>query len=59
MHIDTAVAFLREGLATFANPERIKDRDVLPGPFKDWDIIWCPEPVDIGHYPGYNNVCLD
>ena len=54
MHIDTTVAFLREGLL-LANPERIKDRDVLPGPFKDWDIIWCPEPVDIGHYPGYNN----
>ena len=57
MHIDTTVAFLREGLL-LANPERIKDRDVLPGPFKDWDIIWCPEPVDIGHYPGYNNCLL-
>lgn len=54
MHIDTTVAFLREGLL-LANPERIKDRDVLPGPFKKWDIIWCPEPVDIGYYPGYNN----
>ena len=54
MHIDTTVAFLREGLL-LANPERIKDRDVLPGPFKDWDIVWCPPPVDIGHYPGYNH----
>jgi len=54
MHIDTTVAFLREGLL-LANPERIKDRDVLPGPFRDWDIIWCPEPVDIGYHPGYNH----
>ena len=54
MHIDTTIAFLREGLL-LANPERIKSRDVLPGPFKNWDIIWCPEPVDIGYHPGYNN----
>jgi glycine amidinotransferase len=54
VHIDTTIAFLREGLL-LANPSRIKSRDVLPGPFKRWDIIWCPEPVDIGYYPGYNN----
>ncbi len=54
VHIDTTVAFLREGLL-LANPSRIKSKDVLPGPFKNWDIIWCPEPVDTGYYPGYNN----
>jgi N-dimethylarginine dimethylaminohydrolase len=54
MHIDTTIAFLKEGLL-LANPERIKSRDVLPGPFKNWDIIWCPDPVDIGYYLGYNN----
>lgn len=54
MHIDTTIAFLREGLL-LANPERIKSRDVLPGPFKNWDIIWCPQPVDIGYYGNYNN----
>jgi len=54
MHIDTTIAFLREGLL-LANPERIKSKDVLPGPFKNWDVIWCPEPVDIGYYPGYNH----
>jgi glycine amidinotransferase len=54
VHIDTTIAFLREGLL-LANPSRIKGRDVLPKPFKNWDIIWCPEPVDIGYYPGYNN----
>jgi glycine amidinotransferase len=52
MHIDSTISFLREGLM-LCNPSRIKNRDVLPGPFKNWDIIWCPDPVDIGHYPGY------
>ena len=54
MHIDSTIAFLREGLL-LANPSRIKSKDVLPGPFKNWDIIWAPEPIDIGHYPGYCN----
>jgi len=54
MHIDSTIAFLREGLL-LANPLRIKNKDVLPLPFQNWDIIWSPEPVDIGHYPGYCN----
>lgn len=54
MHIDTTIAFLREGLMLL-NPARIKSVDVLPEPFRNWDVIWCPEPVDIGYYPGYNN----
>lgn len=54
MHIDSTLAFLREGLL-LANPSRIKSKDVLPKPFCDWDIIWCPEPTDIGHHPGYCN----
>ena len=54
MHLDSTVAFLKEGLL-LANPSRIKSKDDLPGPFKKWDIIWCPEPVDIGYYPGYCN----
>lgn len=54
MHIDTTIAFLREGLMLL-NPERIKDVNVLPEPFRSWDVIWCPEPVDIGHFPGYNH----
>jgi len=24
-------------------------------PLRNWDVIWAPEPVDIGHYPGYCN----
>lgn len=54
MHIDTTIAFLREGLMLL-NPERIKSVDVLPEPFRKWDVVWCPEPVDIGYYPGYNH----
>lgn len=54
MHIDSTVAFLREGLMLL-NPSRIKSKNILPEPFCSWDVIWCPEPVDIGHYPGYCN----
>jgi glycine amidinotransferase len=54
VHIDSTVAFLREGLM-MVNPSRVKSRDVLPHPFNTWDIIFAPEPVDIGYYPGYNN----
>jgi len=54
MHIDTTIAFLREGLMLL-NPERIKSVDVLPEAFRNWDVVWCPEPIDIGYYPGYNH----
>jgi N-dimethylarginine dimethylaminohydrolase len=54
IHIDSTVAFLREGLMLL-NPERIKSKNVLPKPFCDWDVIWCPEPIDIGYYGNYNN----
>jgi len=54
MHLDSTIALLREGLILL-NPDRIKSKDQLPKPLQSWDAIWCPEPVDIGHYPGYNN----
>ncbi len=54
IHIDSTIAFLREGLMLL-NPERIKNKDVLPKPFCNWDAIWCPEPIDIGYYMNYNN----
>ena len=57
MHIDSTVAFLREGLM-LVNPSRIKSKDVLPEAFQNWDIIECPEPIDIGHYPGYCNASV-
>jgi glycine amidinotransferase/scyllo-inosamine-4-phosphate amidinotransferase 1 len=53
MHIDSTVAFLREGLMLL-NPSRIPDKRILPKPFCDWDAIYCPEPVDIG-YSYFNN----
>lgn len=54
MHIDSTIAFLREGLM-LVHPGRIKDRSQLPEAFRNWDIIQAPEPTDIGHYPGYCN----
>ena len=57
MHIDSTVAFLREGLMLL-NPTRIKDVEVLPEPFRSWDYIMCPEPTDIGYYGDYNNASI-
>jgi len=57
MHLDSTIAFLREGLMLL-NPSRIKDKDQLPKSLQNWDIIWAPEPVDIGHYPGYCNASI-
>lgn len=54
MHLDSTIAFLREGLMLL-NPARIKSKDVLPEPLRSWDAIFAPDPVDIGHYPGYCN----
>lgn len=54
MHLDSTIALLREGLMLL-NPDRIKSKDQLPKPLQSWDVIWCPEPEDIGFYPGYNN----
>lgn len=54
MHIDSTISLLREGLMLL-NPERIKSIDQLPQPLQNWDIVWAPDPVDIGHFPGYCN----
>jgi len=54
MHIDSTIALLREGLMLL-NPSRIKSIEQLPLPLQSWDVIWSPEPVDIGHYPCYCN----
>tara|TARA_R110000868_G_scaffold4204_1_gene26352 strand:- start:41 stop:1006 length:966 start_codon:yes stop_codon:yes gene_type:complete len=53
-HIDTTVAFIREGLLV-VNPSRITNKDMLPYPFNTWDIIWCPEPTEIEYYKPFNN----
>ena len=41
MHLDSTIAFLREGLL-LANPSRIKDRTQLPEKLQNWDIVWAP-----------------
>ena len=51
-HIDSTIALLREGLMLL-NPDRIKSKDQLPPPLRNWDAIWAPEPADIGYWPGY------
>lgn len=52
-HLDSTIALLREGLMVL-NPERIQSRDQLPLPLQSWDVIWAPEPTDIGFWPGYD-----
>jgi N-dimethylarginine dimethylaminohydrolase len=54
MHIDSTVAFLKEGLMLL-NPSRIKSIDQMPKAFQNWDVIWCPEPVPIGHFGNYKH----
>ena len=54
MHIDSTIAFLREGLMLL-NPDRIKSKEILPKPFCNWDAIWAPEPNDFGYFAGYCN----
>lgn len=57
MHLDSTLAILRDGLL-LCNPARIKRIDQLPKPLQSYDIIWCPEPYDIGHYPGICNASI-
>jgi glycine amidinotransferase len=54
MHIDSTIALLREGLMLL-NPSRVKSKDQLPKPLRNWDAIWAAEPENIGHFPGYCN----
>ena len=54
IHIDSTIAFLREGLMLL-NPSRVKNIEQLPKSLHNWDVIYCPKPYDIGHYPGYCN----
>lgn len=56
MHIDSTISFLRPGLVLL-NPSRI-NKDNLPASLKGWDIIWCPDPVDIGYHAPYENASI-
>lgn len=40
-HIDSTIALIREGL-TLLNPARVPGPDVLPGPLRSWQHLWCP-----------------
>ncbi len=42
IHIDTTFVLLREGLV-LCNPARVNNKN-LPDFFKNWDVIWAPEP---------------
>lgn len=54
LHIHNSIVFLREGLMLL-NPKHIASKEQLPSPLHSWDVIWCPEPVDIGSYQGYTS----
>jgi N-dimethylarginine dimethylaminohydrolase len=56
MHLDSTISLLRPGLV-LVNPSRI-NKDNLPKIFKDWDVIYSADNVDIGHYPGYCNASV-
>lgn len=43
-HIDTTIVPLRPGLVLL-NPARVDDTN-LPLYFRNWDMVWCPDPVD-------------
>lgn len=45
-HIDTTFVALRPGLV-MVNPNRVNEQN-MPEVFRNWDVIWAPEPVDIG-----------
>lgn len=55
-HIDSTITALRPGLVLL-NPERVNERN-MPAPFRKWDRIWTPPPVDIGHAPGYEHCSI-
>ena len=50
-HLDSTITLLREGLMLI-NPDRVKDKNDLPKPFSDWDVIQCPKP-NIEHMTQY------
>ena len=53
-HIDTTLALLEPG-KVLINPSRIKSKDQLPKPMKNWDMIVAPEPADL---PWYGQHCM-
>lgn len=46
-HIDTTITLLRAGLV-LVNPSRV-NKENLPEVFRNWEVIYAPEMVDIGY----------
>ena len=66
-HLDSTIALLKPGTALI-NPSRIKNKDVLPYGMRNWDLIECPEPIEMDYtgteammsqWTGMNCVSLD
>lgn len=53
MHLDSTISLLRPGLALL-NPQRMNAGN-LPPFFRNWRILWCADPVDIGFHPPYEH----
>lgn len=53
MHIDSTISLIRPGLALL-NPARLGANN-LPEFFKNWRILWCPEPIDVGFAGPYEH----
>lgn len=46
-HIDTTITLLGPE-RVLLNPSRINDSN-MPALFSNWDVIWCPEMIDMGY----------
>ena len=66
-HLDSTIALLKPGTALI-NPSRIKSKDDLPHGMRNWDLIECPEPIEMDYagteammsqWTGMNCVSLD
>jgi glycine amidinotransferase len=51
-HIDTTVTLLGPG-RVLLNPSRINEEN-MPDVFKKWEVIWCPEMIDMGYSPTWD-----
>ncbi len=66
-HIDSTIALLKPG-TVLVNPDRIKSKKQLPAGMQNWDIIECPQPINMSYsgveammsqWTGMNCVSLD
>ena len=66
-HLDSTIALLKPGTALI-NPSRIKSKNDLPLAMRNWDLIICPDPIEMRYsgpeammsmWTGMNCVSLD